>query len=66
MCCFIVGLTINDDDDDDDDDCPISVSAKPDVPMPWGSIRIVCQGRSDGADIGIYTPKISPSKLLLG
>ena len=24
------------------------------------------QGRSDGVDIGIYTPKISPSKLFMG
>jgi len=24
------------------------------------------QGRSDGVDIGIYTPKISPSKLFVG
>jgi len=24
------------------------------------------QGRSDGVDIGIYTPKISPSKLYMG
>jgi len=28
--------------------------------------RLNEQGRSDGVDIGIYTPEISPSKLLWG
>jgi len=33
------------------------------LPLPLG---YAYQGRSDGVDIGIYTPKISPSKLFMG
>jgi len=34
--------------------------------MKKRSIKICAQGRSDGVDIGIYAPQISPSKLFMG